>query len=43
MQNCFVEGRPTSAPDGPVFWKRLNKLTDTCRGHGVQGDGDAMD
>lgn len=36
MQNCFVEGYPISAPDGPAVLERLNKLADTCRANGVQ-------
>jgi len=36
MQNCFVEGSPVSAPDGPAVLARLNRLADVCRANGIQ-------
>ena len=36
MQNCFVEGSPVSAPDGPAVLARLNRLVDACRANGIQ-------
>lgn len=36
MQNCFVEGYPTSAPDGLDVLERINKLADVCRKAGIQ-------
>ena len=31
MQNCFVQGYPTSAPDGLALLARINGLTAVCR------------
>src|SRR5262249_30505983 len=36
LQNCFVEGYPLSAPDGPEVVERLNRLADACRAAGIQ-------
>ncbi|HET8696449.1 MAG TPA: isochorismatase family cysteine hydrolase [Gammaproteobacteria bacterium] len=36
MQNCFVEGYPVSAPEGPALLRRLNGFAATCRAAGVQ-------
>jgi ureidoacrylate peracid hydrolase len=36
MQNCFVEGYPISAPDGPAVEERINRLADFCREAGIQ-------
>ena len=35
MQNCFVEGSPISAPDGPAVLARINLLTKVCRLAGI--------
>lgn len=35
MQNCFVDGYPTSAPDGLVLLERINQLTAICRSAGI--------
>ena len=35
MQNCFVEGYPISAPEGPAVLERLNRLADVCRANGI--------
>jgi nicotinamidase-related amidase len=36
MQNCFVEGYPISAPNGPRVLERLNRLVEACHNTGVQ-------
>jgi ureidoacrylate peracid hydrolase len=36
LQNCFVEGYPVSAPDGPALLRRLNTFAATCRSTGVR-------
>jgi len=36
MQNCFVEGYPVSAPDGPVLLPRLNAFAAVCRNGGIR-------
>ena len=36
LQNCFVEGYPISAPDGPAVLARLERLAEVCRTGGVQ-------
>jgi ureidoacrylate peracid hydrolase len=36
MQNCFVEGYPISAPQGPVVLERLNRLSSVCRAAGLR-------
>jgi biuret amidohydrolase len=36
LQNCFVEGYPLSAPDGPEVVERLNRLAEACRAAGIQ-------
>jgi nicotinamidase-related amidase len=35
MQNCFVEGHPVSAPEGPAVLRRINRLASACRAAGV--------
>jgi nicotinamidase-related amidase len=35
MQNCFVEGYPISAPEGPSVVERLNRLATVCREVGI--------
>ncbi|GAB3757646.1 cysteine hydrolase family protein [Microlunatus parietis] len=35
MQNCFVEGYPSSAPDGPATLARVNGLAEVCRAAGI--------
>jgi nicotinamidase-related amidase len=35
MQNCFVEGYPVSAPEGPALLHRINRLAGACRSAGV--------
>lgn len=35
MQNCFVQGYPTSAPDGPALLERINHLAGICRQAGI--------
>jgi biuret amidohydrolase len=35
LQNCFVEGSPVSAPDGPKLLKRINAFANFCRRKGV--------
>jgi nicotinamidase-related amidase len=35
MQNCFVEGYPVSAPDGPRVLGRINRLAAACRAAGI--------
>jgi biuret amidohydrolase len=35
MQNCFVEGTPISAPEGPALLQRVNRLSAACRKAGV--------
>ena len=35
MQNCFVEGYPVSAPEGPLVLRRINQLAGACRAAGV--------
>ena len=35
MQNCFVEGSPISAVDGPVILDRINRLSAVCRDAGI--------
>jgi nicotinamidase-related amidase len=32
MQNCFVQGYPSSAPDGLAVLDRINRLAAACRG-----------
>ncbi len=36
MQNCFVEGSPISAPQGPAVLERLNRLSSVCRAAGMR-------
>lgn len=36
LQNCFVEGYPVSAPDGPAVLRRLNAFADVCRRAGIR-------
>jgi ureidoacrylate peracid hydrolase len=36
LQNCFVEGYPVSAPEGPALLRRLNAFAATCRASGVK-------
>lgn len=36
LQNCFVEGSPVSAPEGPAVLARVNRLVDACRANGIQ-------
>lgn len=35
MQNCFVEGYPSSAPDGLAVLDRINRLAAACREAGI--------
>jgi nicotinamidase-related amidase len=35
MQNCFVEGHPVSAPEGPRVLNRINRLAAACRAAGI--------
>ena len=35
MQNCFIEGFPVSAPDGPAVLRRINGLAAACRKAGI--------
>jgi ureidoacrylate peracid hydrolase len=35
MQNCFVQGYPISAPDGPAVLGRINRLAAACREAGI--------
>jgi nicotinamidase-related amidase len=35
LQNCFVQGYPISAPDGPVVLGRINRLAAVCRAAGI--------
>jgi len=35
MQNCFVEGYPISAPEGPRVLNRINRLAAACRAAGI--------
>jgi nicotinamidase-related amidase len=35
MQNCFVEGYPVSAPEGPPVLHRINRLAGACRAAGI--------
>jgi ureidoacrylate peracid hydrolase len=35
MQNCFVEGSPISAPDGPAVLERINRVAAACRKAGI--------
>ena len=35
MQNCFVNGYPTSAPDGLEVQDRINRLAAVCREAGI--------
>jgi len=35
LQNCFVQGYPISAPDGPVVLERVNRLAAVCRAAGI--------
>lgn len=35
MQNCFVQGYPTSAPDGLILLERINQLAAICRSAGI--------
>jgi nicotinamidase-related amidase len=35
MQNCFVEGYPSSAPDGLALLDRVNRLAAACREAGI--------
>ncbi|HEY3454708.1 MAG TPA: isochorismatase family cysteine hydrolase [Bryobacteraceae bacterium] len=35
MQNCFVEGYPSSAPDGLAVLDRINRLAAACRDAGI--------
>lgn len=36
LQNCFVEGYPVSAPNGPALLRRLNAFADVCRRAGIR-------
>lgn len=36
LQNCFVEGSPVSAPEGPLVLERLNRLAEVCRTRGIR-------
>lgn len=36
LQNCFVEGSPVSAPEGPLVLERLNRLAEVCRARGIR-------
>lgn len=35
LQNCFVDGYPSSAPDGPAILARINDLAAKCRDAGI--------
>jgi nicotinamidase-related amidase len=35
MQNCFVQGYPSSAPDGLAVLDRINRLAAACRDGGI--------
>jgi biuret amidohydrolase len=35
MQNCFVQGYPSSAPDGLALLDRINRLAAACRDAGI--------
>lgn len=35
MQNCFVQGSPFSAPEGPAVQERINRLAAACRVSGI--------
>lgn len=35
LQNCFVQGYPSSAPDGPATLARVNELAAVCREAGI--------
>lgn len=35
LQNCFVEGSPIAAPDGPAVLERVNRLAAACRKAGI--------
>ncbi len=35
MQNCFVEGYPMSAPDGPQLLEPINRMARACRENGI--------
>ncbi len=36
LQNCFVEGYPTSVAEGPALLRTLNGFAASCRGVGVR-------
>jgi nicotinamidase-related amidase len=36
MQNCFVEGYPSSAPEGLALLDRINRLAAACRDAGIR-------
>lgn len=36
LQNCFVEGYPVSAPQGPALLRKLNAFAATCRAVGTK-------
>jgi ureidoacrylate peracid hydrolase len=35
MQNSFVQGYPSVAPDGPAVLDRINRLAAACRDAGI--------
>lgn len=35
MQNCFVEGSPIAAPEGPAVLQRINRTAAACRKAGI--------
>ncbi len=35
MQNCFVQGSPIAAPDGPIILERVNRFAAVCRRAGI--------
>ncbi len=35
LQNCFVEGSPIAAPEGPLVLERVNRLAEACRKAGI--------
>ena len=35
LQNCFVEGSPIAAPEGPAILERVNRLAAACRKAGI--------
>lgn len=35
LQNCFVEGSPIAAPEGPAVLERVNRLAAACRKAGI--------